>query len=274
MRLRAGGSGCAGARFPQPRRQQDRRLDPRAGWGSRPGGGRLLRHRRGRVAGIAAGDFGACAGTTGGVPSFQSNQMPAPGDMLTYLVQDRATPAAWDPWDSGSEIRRGFNLDPAACQPAQVTDRRTLARERGSSARFREVTHDTHAADGMVLTADGGAEHGRQPLQQVQSSRVPLHDPTSPLASENKLLIKGVRTRTFRAGRLPLRMVDRRYDVHARRDGFAPHGGRRDASDGRAAAGARRSESPSVSSDTDRSPGAQALDWVRIDSLLVRSIGP
>jgi hypothetical protein len=225
----------------------------------------------GTRSGLAAGDFGACIETTGGLTSFQSAQVPAPGQLLTYLVQGQSFTCGLGSLGFGAGDTPRINTDPAACRPAIVVDRRAVSGAVVFGTVLGSYT-DTLTDNGISLSVTEEVTGGN-PSSRVSRLEYRFTIDVAP-GDGIQLFVRGTRS--------PNSDDDFRFEWSTNGTTFTPVPMSSlpvmfDPDDGSLRVG----EMPPTLSgiitlrvvDTNRSPGASIVDWVRIDSLLVRSIG-
>lgn len=225
----------------------------------------------GTRAGLVTGDLGACDGSTGGALSFQSAQLPAPGQLLTYLVQGQSYACGMGSLGFGVGDAARVNANPAACHAATVVDRRTASGTLVFGSASGSHT-DTHVAEGVALVVDETLSSGGSPSTRFSRLEHRFTIDVAP-APQIQLIVKGTRTSSTDGD-------DFRFEWSTDGTTFTPVSmtSLPTVDDGTLRSGVLP---PSLSGivtlrvvDTDRTAGHQTFDTVRIDSLLVRSITP
>jgi hypothetical protein len=227
----------------------------------------------GTRSGLASSDFGACTLSTNGATTFQSAQMPAAGELLTYLVQGQSYACGIGSLGSGAGELQRSNINAAACDSVTVVERRTTSGTLVLGSAVGDHTL-TQAVDGNVLEVDETLSSGGSPSSKFSRAEYRFTVDVAP-APKIQLVVRGTRSTSFDADDwrfewstnggstfTPITMTSLPLDV----DDGVPRVG----------------DLPSNLSgpvtirvvDTNRAAGSQGLDWVRIDSLLVRSITP
>ncbi len=223
---------------------------------------------RGNRAGLAAGDLGTCFGSSS-TPTFSDPEVPASGQLFTYLVQGQSFTCGIGSLGFGANEVLRTNLDPSACSPATMVERVAVSETHVSGTVIAGTYLDTQTANNLG-----------ESIGEVQSSGSPStrfgfleHRWVVNVApgSAIELRVQGQRSE-------PVDGDDFRFEWSTNGTTFTPismaslpfH------PDGTVVAGPLP---PTLSGsvtirvvDTVRTPGTDAFDYVWIDRLAVRSL--
>jgi hypothetical protein len=82
---------------------------------------------RGNLSGLAVNDFGSCLGHTGATLTSSDAQLPAPGNLFTYLVHGQSYTCGVGSLGFGANETQRTNFDAQACAPAVVVERTAVS---------------------------------------------------------------------------------------------------------------------------------------------------
>ncbi len=223
---------------------------------------------RGDLAGLAAGDFGSCIGSSM-TPTFSDPAIPASGALFLYLVQGQSLTCGIGSLGFGANEAQRTNLDPGACGPPVVVERHTESETSVSGTVIAGTYLDTQSANNL------GESIGEEQTGGNPSSRYGLLEHRFVIdvapGSVVQLLVQGERSE-------PTDGDDMRFEWSTNGATFTPvsMGSLPFIPDGTVLVGplpATLSGPVTIRVvDTVRTPGSDAFDWVWIDRLAVRSI--